>query len=97
MSLMKKAGFLAHTLDDNRCVEVTGVGGSIDGKLIGYAIYFSGGWDAWSVVGGRDKTPTPTMRKIDSNLPNSIQAFHRIADDWGARPPQEGPCPVAPT
>lgn len=68
-------------LDAGKCVEVCATSGPRDGGLLGYAIHFAGGWDAW-------KLQWPNTRMlwcVGRNLPRMDDAIRRITGDDDVR------------
>lgn len=50
--------------------------GRKDGKLLGYAIFFSGGWDGWQIT-----WPGTHMFKVASDEPTAEDAIRKIVDE----------------
>lgn len=76
-------------------IEVNSVEVCHGGALRGYAIFFSGGWDAYLVIGGKSLT------KVGSNYLAKKDAVKAILEGWdwrtdpvyqaGGGPPEENP------
>ncbi len=73
---------MAINLDAGECVEVCR-----NDTLIGYAIHFSGGWDAWSLMSNCGRSAVVrTARTVAINTTREA-AIAAIAKDWLLLPP----------
>jgi hypothetical protein len=67
-------------VESGRCIEVCRCGGPDDGRLLGYAIFFSGSWDAWARCGSLIRS-MPLMQIVGSGLRTAQEAVNMIRQE----------------
>lgn len=66
------------SLPEGDCLEVTR-----GDALIGYAIKFSGGWDAWALTSNRGRSAISKAARTVAVNTTRDAAIKAIANDWG--------------
>lgn len=67
-------------LESGRCIEVCD-----GGRLIGYSIFFSGGWDGWAC----NRSGPKVMRQVLHNSDDPAKAIESILKFHGMQPTKE--------
>lgn len=73
---MSERTYTTVELENSRCVEIFCTSGPRDGELLGYAIFFSGGWDGWAV----EPCSRSLMKRIAVNVATKEEAIRKITE-----------------